>query len=97
MSVGFVVGRIGLPLLCIGVVSAWIAFHFSVKMNFEVERRTPSKSTGLRNLLEATQTIRIWRDHKRLFPESKLRSRAKAFYILAGVSTFLGFILFGKF
>jgi len=87
--------RLGFWVFLAGIVSAWIAIHFNSKMQMDVNRLAPPKSIGLRNLFESNDNGRIWREHKRLFPKSRVRDWAKAFFIAAVTLAVLGFVLFG--
>ncbi len=81
-------------LLLTGVVFLWIAIYFQQKMIQDVKRLAPSKATGLRNLYEtALDNGRVRREHKRLLPKSKTRSRMKTFVVLALVAWLLGILL----
>ena len=87
-------GSVGICLFIGGLVLFWIALHFNFKMQMDVKRLAPSKAKGLRNLFETIDNGRVWREHKRLFPVSNVRRRAKAFFIVAAVAVVTGFVLF---
>jgi len=50
---------------------------------------------GLRNLFDTIDNGRIGREYHRLFPKSRVRNRAKAFFIAALFLLLVGFVLFG--
>jgi hypothetical protein len=85
--------RVGEVLFATGIVFGWIAIYFNQKMIQDVKRLAPSKAKGLRNLFETIDYGRVWREHKRLFTKSKVRTRAKTFLILCVVTCLAGFIL----
>jgi hypothetical protein len=87
-------GSVGTRLFIGGIVLFWIAVHFNFKMQMDVKRLASSKAKGLRNLFETIDNGRVWREHKRLFPVSNTRRRAKAFFIAAAVAVITGFVLF---
>ena len=83
-----------LVLIAIGLVLGWISIHFNQKMVEEVKRQVPSKASGLRNLFETYDNNRVWREHKRLFPESRLKARSQLFLVLSATMWAAGLVVF---
>ena len=78
-------------IVALAFVFAWIGASLNQKLVNDVRRRAPSKATGLRNLYETNDNGRVWREHRRLFPKSRVRTRARVFLTLAGVTMLAGF------
>jgi hypothetical protein len=88
-----VTDKAGFALIAIGIVLGSIGIHFNQKMVDDVKRRVPSKAAGLRNLFETYDNDRVWREHKRLYPKSHVRTRAKIFLTLSAVIVLAGVIV----
>jgi hypothetical protein len=85
--------QVGIKLVVLGIVLGWIGTYFNHRMIIDVKRLAPSKATGLRNLFETTSRRRVWREHKRLFSKSRVRTRATFFLTLSAVTVLAGFVL----
>ena len=84
--------KAGFALLGIGFVLGWIGIDLNWELVDDVRRLAPSKATGLRNFYETWDNNRVWREHKRLFPKSHVRTRSQAFLTLSAVMWFAGFV-----
>lgn len=82
-------GLFGLILFLTAITILWIIVAINTEMAFEVNRRVPAKS-----LFESIDNRRVWREHARLFPKSKLRSTARFLLLLFVTFVLAGFILF---
>jgi hypothetical protein len=87
-------GRVGFSLFVAGILLGWVAVYFNWTMQTDVKRLAPSAATGLRKLYETIDNRRVWREHRRLLPESKTRGRTKVFLILSVTFALIGFVLF---
>jgi len=74
----------GFLMFMVGIVLFWIVVTLTWEMGKEVDRLAPARS-----LYQATDTRRIWREHKQLFPNSRLRANMQLLIVLA-VGCFLG-------
>jgi len=65
------------------------------KIQTEVARLAPPKTNRpFRNLFEAINRRRVWREHRRLFPRSTRRSFVRVCEIVSALFFLFGFILF---
>lgn len=87
--------RLGFWIFATGIVFGWIGIHFNSRMRDDVKRLAPSRAVGLRNLFDTIDNGRIWREHKRVFPKSRVRNRAKAFFVAALFLVLVSFVLLG--
>ena len=79
----------GLILFATAIMLGWIGIALSFEMGIAVDRLAPSKS-----LFESIDNRRVWREHKRLFPKSRLRTTTKVSLVLAVCCALVGLILF---
>jgi hypothetical protein len=85
--------KVAFGIIAAAFIFAFIGTTLNQKLVNDVKRRAPSKATGLRNLYETNDNGRVWREHRQLFPKSRVRTRARAFLTLAGVTMLAGFFL----
>lgn len=87
--------RLDFWIFAAGIVLGWIGVRFDTRTPDDVKCLAPSRAMGLGNLLDTIDTGRKWREHKRHFPKSRVRNRAKAMFIPALFLAWVGIALFG--
>ena len=76
-------------LFWIGFASLWLGIILEGRMQAKVTRLAPSKAKSpIMNMLETISHRRIWREHRRLFPKSRLRVGAGFSLALAAACIF---------
>jgi len=87
-------GGIGLGLVVIGMF-LWIAAIFVFSgLTRDVARVAPPKTNRpLLNLLETNDLGRVWREHKRHFPNNRRRKAVAILTVAAALCAYLGFYL----
>lgn len=76
----------GLILLAAGFISSWIGLDLNFEMNKQIDHKVENRS-----VFYVMNHERIWREHTRIYPISRLRRTNRIVWTIAILCFFFGF------